>query len=77
MVFVLDVEKGTSSTPSAGSSRGRGGSVDLQKAFDCVPQEVLRGVLRDYRVSCLLMHAVRFLYDQSQSLACIAGSKSD
>ncbi|XP_061762964.1 retrovirus-related Pol polyprotein from type-2 retrotransposable element R2DM isoform X1 [Nerophis ophidion] len=51
--------------------------VDLDKAFDRVPREVLWGVLREYGVSDCLIIAVRSLYDQCQSLVRIAGSKSD
>ncbi|TWW54874.1 hypothetical protein D4764_0244430, partial [Takifugu flavidus] len=42
--------------------------VDLEKAFDHVPQGVLYGVLREYGVSGLLIRAVRSLYDRCQSL---------
>ncbi|XP_068173663.1 extracellular calcium-sensing receptor-like [Antennarius striatus] len=38
--------------------------VDLEKAFDRVPQGVLRGVLREYGVPDPLIRAVRSLYDQ-------------
>ncbi|XP_061753818.1 retrovirus-related Pol polyprotein from type-2 retrotransposable element R2DM isoform X2 [Nerophis ophidion] len=51
--------------------------VDLEKAFDRVPREVLWGVFRGYGVSDSLIVAVRSLYDQCQSLVRIAGSKSD
>uniref|UniRef100_A0A8C5HIH4 Reverse transcriptase domain-containing protein n=1 Tax=Gouania willdenowi TaxID=441366 RepID=A0A8C5HIH4_GOUWI len=50
--------------------------VDLEKAFDRVPRGFLWGVLREYGVSNLLIGAVRSLYDRSQSLVRIAGSKS-
>ena len=49
--------------------------VDLEKAFNCVPQGVLWGVLREYGVLDPLIGAVR--YDRRQSLVRIAGSKSD
>ena len=48
--------------------------VDLEKAFDHVPQGVLWGVLREYGVSDPLIWAVRSL---CQSLVRIAGNKSD
>ncbi|TWW59288.1 hypothetical protein D4764_06G0008180 [Takifugu flavidus] len=51
--------------------------VDLEKAFDHVPQGVLWGVLREYGVSGPLIRAVRSLYDRCQSLFRIAGSKSN
>uniref|UniRef100_A0A674P165 Reverse transcriptase domain-containing protein n=1 Tax=Takifugu rubripes TaxID=31033 RepID=A0A674P165_TAKRU len=51
--------------------------VDLEKAFDRVPQGVLWGVLREYGVSGPLIRAVRSLYDRCQSLVRIAGSKSN
>ena len=74
--FFLAVEQWTSSTPSAGSWRVHGSSpnmcfVDLEKAFDRVPQGVLYGVPDP------LIRAVRSLYDRCQSLVRIAGSKSD
>ena len=49
----------------------------LKTAFDHVHREVLWGVLRDYGVSSPLIWAVGSLYDQSQSLVRIAGTKSD
>ena len=51
--------------------------VDLEKAFDCVPRGILWEVLQEYGVGGPLLRAVWTLYDQSRSLACIAGSKSD
>lgn len=51
--------------------------VDLEKAFDRVPRGTLWGVLWEYGVRGPLLRAVRSLYDQSRSLVCIAGSKSD
>uniref|UniRef100_A0A3Q3CXU9 Reverse transcriptase domain-containing protein n=1 Tax=Haplochromis burtoni TaxID=8153 RepID=A0A3Q3CXU9_HAPBU len=49
--------------------------VDLEKAFDSVPQVVLWGVLREYGVS--LLRAIQSLYDHYKSLFCIAGNKLD
>ncbi|XP_061541984.1 ankyrin repeat domain-containing protein 13D isoform X7 [Phycodurus eques] len=51
--------------------------VDLEKAFDRVPRGVLWRVLRKYGVSYPLIRAIRSLYDRSQSLVRISGSKSD
>ena len=85
MVFTLDVEQWTSSTPSVGSSRVLG---SLPNQSYCVlwiwrrhstasPRGVLWGVLRDYGVSGPLIRAVCSLYDRSQSLVHIARRKSD
>lgn len=49
--------------------------VDLEKAFDCVLQGILCGVLHEYGVKTL--RAVLSLYDKSRSLVSIASSKSD
>ena len=51
--------------------------VDLEKAFDRVPRDILWRVLREYGVGGSLLRAVRSLYDRSKSLVRIAGSKSD
>ncbi|KAL7861723.1 hypothetical protein SRHO_G00131640 [Serrasalmus rhombeus] len=51
--------------------------VDLEKAFDCVPQGILWEVLREYGVHGSLLRAIQALYKQSWSLVFIAGSKSD
>ena len=51
--------------------------VNLEKAFDRIPQGVLWGILWNYGVSGPLIWAVCSLYDWSQSLVRIAGSKSD
>nr|XP_049580440.1 charged multivesicular body protein 1a isoform X2 [Syngnathus scovelli] len=51
--------------------------VDLEKAFDRVPWEVLWRVLREYGVPSQLIRAVRSLYHRCQSLVRISGSKSD
>ena len=51
--------------------------VDLDKAITCLPRGILSGVLRDYGMSSPLMRADRSVYDRSQSLVHIAGSKSD
>ncbi|TWW77869.1 hypothetical protein D4764_12G0012590 [Takifugu flavidus] len=48
--------------------------VDLEKAFDRVPREVLWGVLREYGVPGPLIWAVHSLYDRCQSLVRIAGN---
>ncbi|KAI3361110.1 hypothetical protein L3Q82_013312, partial [Scortum barcoo] len=49
--------------------------VDLEKAFDRVPQWYSVGVCREYGVQGPLLRAVRSLYDRSRSLVRIAGSK--
>ena len=49
--------------------------VDLEMAFDHVPWGVLWGFFQDFGVSGPLMRAVCSLYDRSQSLVRIAGSK--
>lgn len=51
--------------------------VDLEKAFDHVPRDILWGVLWECEVQCALLRAVRSLYDRSKSLVRIASSKSD
>ena len=51
--------------------------VDLEKVFNCVPQGVQWGVLREYGVWGPLIWAVRYLHDWCQRLVPIAGSKSD
>ena len=51
--------------------------VDLEKAFDRVPRDVLWGVLREYGGTAPLIRAIRSLYDRCQSLVRIASSKSD
>ncbi|KAK0135463.1 LINE-1 retrotransposable element ORF2 protein [Merluccius polli] len=51
--------------------------VDLEKAFDRVPQGALWGVPREYGVSDPLIRAVRSLYDRCQSLVRIGGNKSE
>ena len=42
--------------------------VDLEKAYDRVPQEILWEVLREYRVRASLLRAIQSLYTQSESL---------
>ena len=50
--------------------------VDLEKAYDGIPWGVLWGFLWDYGVSGPLIWAVHSMYDRSQSLVPVAGSKS-
>uniref|UniRef100_A0A8C2ZC47 Reverse transcriptase domain-containing protein n=1 Tax=Cyclopterus lumpus TaxID=8103 RepID=A0A8C2ZC47_CYCLU len=51
--------------------------VDLEKAFDRVPQGFLWGVLREYGVPDPLARAIRSLYACSRSCVRLLGSKSD
>uniref|UniRef100_A0A7N8Y8H8 Reverse transcriptase domain-containing protein n=1 Tax=Mastacembelus armatus TaxID=205130 RepID=A0A7N8Y8H8_9TELE len=51
--------------------------VDLEKAFDRVPRDILWEVLQEYGVRGPLLRAIRSLYKRSRSLVRIAGSKSD
>ena len=84
-VFVLVVERWTSSIPSRGCWGGAWEFaqpvhmcfVDLEKAYDRVPRGVLWGVLREYGVGGSLLRATQSLYDRSRSCVRIAGSKSD
>ena len=52
-------------------------SPDLEKAYDHIPQGVLRGVFQEYGVEGLLLWAFQSLYCRSQTLVRIIGSKSD
>ncbi|KAK5906143.1 hypothetical protein CgunFtcFv8_002034 [Champsocephalus gunnari] len=51
--------------------------VDLEKAYDQVPRELLWEVLREYRVRGSLLRAIQSLYSQSESCVRVLGSKSD
>ena len=51
--------------------------VDLEKAYDRVPQEITWEVLREYRVRGSLLRAIQSLYPQSESCVWVLGSKSD
>ncbi|KAK3535008.1 hypothetical protein QTP70_001967 [Hemibagrus guttatus] len=51
--------------------------VDLEKAFDRVPRDILWEVLWEYGVHGPLLRAVRSLYNRSRSLVRIASCKSD
>uniref|UniRef100_A0A671UC54 ribonuclease H n=1 Tax=Sparus aurata TaxID=8175 RepID=A0A671UC54_SPAAU len=51
--------------------------VDLEKAYDRVPLDVLWEVLREYGVRGSLLRAIQSLYSQSESCVRILGSKSD
>ncbi|KAK3558815.1 hypothetical protein QTP86_028745, partial [Hemibagrus guttatus] len=51
--------------------------VDLEKAFDRVPHDILWEVLWEYGVRGPLLRAVRSLYNRNRSLVCIASCKSD
>ena len=51
--------------------------VDLEKAYDRVPREILWEVLREYGVRGSLLRAIQSLYDQSESCVRVLGSKSD
>uniref|UniRef100_A0A8C9TQF7 Reverse transcriptase domain-containing protein n=1 Tax=Scleropages formosus TaxID=113540 RepID=A0A8C9TQF7_SCLFO len=50
--------------------------VDLEKAYDRVPREILWEVLREYGVPGPLLRAIRALYIQSESCVHILGIKS-
>ncbi|XP_065325506.1 cilia- and flagella-associated protein 100 [Pelmatolapia mariae] len=64
-------------TDSMKEVRGGNEFIDLEKAFDCVPQRVLWEVLQEYRVSGPLLWAIRSLYNRCKSLVRIAGNKSE
>uniref|UniRef100_A0A8D0AY71 Reverse transcriptase domain-containing protein n=1 Tax=Sander lucioperca TaxID=283035 RepID=A0A8D0AY71_SANLU len=51
--------------------------VDLEKAYDWVPREILWKVLREYGVRGSLLRAIQSLYDQSESWVQVLRSKSD
>jgi len=51
--------------------------VDLEKAYDRVPREILWEVLREYGVRGSLLRAIQSLYSQSESCVRVLGSKSD
>ena len=51
--------------------------VDLEKAYDRVPWDILWEVLREYRVRGSLLRAIQSLYTQSESCVRVLGSKSD
>ncbi|KAK5902677.1 hypothetical protein CesoFtcFv8_007911 [Champsocephalus esox] len=51
--------------------------VDLEKAYDRVPRELLWEVLREYGVRGSLFRAIQSLYSQSKSCVRVLGSKSD
>ncbi|KAK5904105.1 hypothetical protein CesoFtcFv8_005702 [Champsocephalus esox] len=51
--------------------------VDLEKAYDRVPRELLWEVLREYGVRGPLLRAIQSLYSQSESCVRVLGSKSD
>ncbi|XP_056158101.1 A-kinase anchor protein 2-like, partial [Lampris incognitus] len=51
--------------------------VDLEKAYDCIPWETLWRVLQEYGVPGQLLQAIQSLYNQSESFACILGTKSN
>uniref|UniRef100_A0AAQ4S6N9 Reverse transcriptase domain-containing protein n=1 Tax=Gasterosteus aculeatus aculeatus TaxID=481459 RepID=A0AAQ4S6N9_GASAC len=50
--------------------------VDLEKAYDRVPREILWEVLREYGVRGSLLGAIQSLYAQSESCVRVLGSKS-
>ena len=51
--------------------------VDLEKAYDRVPRELLWEVLQEYGVRGSLLRAIQSLYYQSESCVRVLGSKSD
>jgi len=50
--------------------------VDLEKAYDCVPQGILWGILREYGLSGPLVRVIWSLYKQSESCVRILSTKS-
>ncbi|KAK5865690.1 hypothetical protein PBY51_019939 [Eleginops maclovinus] len=51
--------------------------VDLEKAYDRVPREILWEVLREYGVRGSLLRAIQSLYSQSKSCVRVLSSTSD
>ena len=51
--------------------------LDLEKAYDWVPREILWEVLREYRVRGFLLGAIQSLYTKSESCVRVLSSKSD
>ena len=51
--------------------------VDLEKAYDRVPREILWEVLGEYGVRGSLLRAIQSLYDQNESCVRVPSSKSD
>ncbi|KAK5873269.1 hypothetical protein PBY51_018325 [Eleginops maclovinus] len=51
--------------------------VDLEKAYDRVPREILWEVLREYGVRGSLLRGIQSLYSQSESCVRVLGSTSD
>lgn len=51
--------------------------VDLQKAFDRIPREVIRWALRRQMVTESLIDLVMSLYDDTRSRVCVAGGTSE
>ncbi|KAJ8012365.1 hypothetical protein DPEC_G00041950 [Dallia pectoralis] len=51
--------------------------VDLEKAYDRVPRDLLWEVLREYGVRGSLLRAIQSLYAQSMNCVRVLGSKSD
>ena len=51
--------------------------VDLEKAYDRIPRELLWEVLQEYGVRGSLLRAIQSLYSQSESCVRVLGSESD
>ena len=51
--------------------------IDLEKAYDLVPRDLLWSVLKEYGISGHLLAAIRSLYNDCKSHVRINGSKSD
>lgn len=51
--------------------------VDLENLFDCISQDILCEVFREYGMSGQLLLAIRSLYNCSKSLVCIEYSNLD